>query len=406
MANKDLSRQGNIDVSDNSSVNARDMIGGDVNIGKDQINVSGNMSQAQGDVFSGDKIIYNALPVPDRSRKSSNSKWFIILAAVVTAVATIIAAFITQCGTSQPPVAFPPLGSLTSLSQNSAYIEITGHVTAYDSGADIPNAKVSLDYLGALPLITYSDHNGFFFFQVTEPQERQSAGLRVEMAGYEPYEQYLTLPPLDKRPLNLRLRALAKNVATLTPPTATDYPSPTWTLTLTATVYPTSTTLLLTPLPAPPDNASIIHDAAFRERSVIINPSFYLFRYAQQLGLGAPQSNEFYFSVENTLYVAQVYKNGIVLAPKDRLAETRQSTLYDPSDPIRIALDASLKDQYLLNTDFSSRLVETAEQSNLGFAVTREFSLPLGSETYFIQRFEKGILYYTSSNTTIYVILI
>lgn len=167
----------------------------------------------------------------------------------------------------------------------------------------------------------------------------------------------------------------------------------------------TATRVIPTAIPAPPDIAPLIYEAAIREHSIQINPTFGLFVRAQQWGLGAPESDEFEFPVGDTTYVGQVYSTESVIAPKGNWAATRRRKDYISSDPVLAEFDLIEQSQYLLFIDPTSPLMQTAAQSpTLGFAVTRQFKAPIHGELYFIQRFQKGILYYSLSDPRIYEI--
>lgn len=211
--------------------------------------VNGGSVESSGDIVSGDKIIINPSSPSGSSRKSSNSKWVVVLlAAAITAAATILAAFITTCyGPQQSPTSF----SVTPRSQSSSFIKIAGHVRADDSGAAIPNAKVSLDYGKDQP-VQYSDSNGDFAFQIAENSAVVTASLRVEKGGYYTYDDHnMSVHNLDTLDIRLKLafptsvaaNTQSVNTNTVTPtllPTTMATPSPTVVPTSTPTVIPTT----------------------------------------------------------------------------------------------------------------------------------------------------------------------
>lgn len=92
MQDDDFSRQSSVDVHTDSSVDAHNVIGGDQHIGKEQINVGGNMSQTHGDIVAGDKVIITS-PSKESSDEPRTAKYAwrgAILVGILTLVGVLI----------------------------------------------------------------------------------------------------------------------------------------------------------------------------------------------------------------------------------------------------------------------------------------------------------------------------
>lgn len=208
MPTKDSRGDAGLDVSGGSLHSGRDIIGGDMNV-----------------------YVTPSEPKPRPSRRGVLIVLFILVILIVVLVRVL-----------DPLQLFSPNKELTS-----TRTEIVGHVITLDTSLDVVSAKVSLDYPSA-PIVTYTDQNGVFSYSIVTPSERQTVHLRVEKSGYEPYDQYVTIPPVNARPFDVRIVptngavVTRDTVSTTAPvtgsPTSTETPTPTQTATYTPTRVP------------------------------------------------------------------------------------------------------------------------------------------------------------------------
>ncbi|MFL6335357.1 MAG: carboxypeptidase-like regulatory domain-containing protein [Pyrinomonadaceae bacterium] len=98
-----------------------------------------------------------------------------IIIAVIAAIGTVFAAFITK---------WPSKSS--EQSQRTGTYKYVGRVLDQVTGRNIKAAKISLEGSGEVPAVAFTDSEGVFSFPVEDP--KQEIHLRIEAAGYESFD--------------------------------------------------------------------------------------------------------------------------------------------------------------------------------------------------------------------------
>lgn len=83
----------------------------------------------------------------------------------------------------------------------SAPIDYIGRVVDYVSQNPVKGAQVALDFQGVPPIV-YTDDNGVYRFTLALSNEKIDGRIRIEIAGYEKYDRFITIykntPTIDE----------------------------------------------------------------------------------------------------------------------------------------------------------------------------------------------------------------
>jgi formylglycine-generating enzyme required for sulfatase activity len=143
--------------------------------------------------------------MPSRRSKLSLNQRLVLLLAVITIVATLIAAFLSGHDW------FPPQPT----PGNSREIEYIGHVIDANTLQPIANAKVTLTLEGVPPIV-YTDSEGVYRFKV-EINSKISGQVTVDAEGYQRYVRNITLSSGTKIIEDIRLTPQDRDQATGAP---------------------------------------------------------------------------------------------------------------------------------------------------------------------------------------------
>lgn len=102
-----------------------------------------------------------------------------IVAAIITAIATIIVAYFQFVWKPSQ--------------QNEIHQEYIGRVLDSSTQAPIPNAKITLDLPGLVPQISYTDTEGVYLFNLTLADNQRNGHVRIDANGYETYSRNIYL---------------------------------------------------------------------------------------------------------------------------------------------------------------------------------------------------------------------
>ncbi len=140
-----------------------------------------------------------------------------------------------------------PTAVLSPTAPSVLQIEYVGRVLSQDTNSPVSNAKVTLDFQGAPPIV-YTDSEGVYRFTINAESSKVSGRVRVDANNYEKYDRNITLYTNLMTIEDIRLVPVP-TLALTQPPMHTNVPStPTATPTEVLQPMPTSTN---TPPPTP-----------------------------------------------------------------------------------------------------------------------------------------------------------